>query len=135
MLYEVNQDSTGNAVLKITYDSFHLVTKSDDKTTIYDASNGIYSIDPVEKMLAFLKGNSLFITLNKQGKMIAISGYKEISDKLVSAMDIDNETERKQVQDQIAKLAGENFIKIIWKKGLIFFLIPPFILVMAGQSR
>src|SRR6266496_3101978 len=65
----------------------------------------------VEKMLGSLKGNSIFVVINDKGSVISIDGYKEITDKIMSFIDVNNETEKNKVQAQISGLLGEGFIK------------------------
>lgn len=121
LIYNINKDSAGNFVFKITYDSFHVVIKKDGQTMEFDASNGAYAINPVEKMLAILKGNSLFVTIDKQGKVMAVNGYQEIADRLVEEMKITDIMERRQIQSQLAAMAGEGFIKNNIEQNFNFF--------------
>lgn len=121
LIYNINKDSAGNFLFKITYDSFHVVIKKDGQTMEFDASNGAYAINSVEKMLAILKGNSLFITIDKQGKVMAVNGYQEIADRLVEEMKITDIIERRQIQSQLAAMAGEGFIKNNIEQNFNFF--------------
>jgi hypothetical protein len=112
LIYNINKDSAGNDLFKITFDSFAVVLKNGNKeTNLTTANGGEYSLDPTERMLASLKDNSIFVTADANGRIISVSGYKEIADKLVSEMNITNETERNQVEGQISSMAGEGFVK------------------------
>lgn len=121
LIYHVNKDSTGNFVFKVTYDSFDVAMKKNGQTTELNASNGMYSVNPIEKMLAILKGSSLFITINKQGKITSVNGYEEIAENLINEMQITNPVERQQLQLQLASIAGEGFIKNNLEQSFSFF--------------
>jgi hypothetical protein len=121
LIYEIVKDTASGFVLKITYDSFHIVSKNGDAVTEMDAANATNSIDPAEKMLGSLKGNSLLITITTKGEIISVSGYKEITDKLMSFIDINNESDKNKVQAQISEMLGENFIKNNLEQSLKIF--------------
>ena|SRR6266536_6201834 len=53
-IYETIKDTVERFVLKITYDSFHIVSKNGDAVTEMDAANAANSFHPVEKMLGSL---------------------------------------------------------------------------------
>lgn len=110
-IYETIKDTAGGFVLKITYDSVHIITKKGDAVTEVDAANAKNSIDPLEKMLGSLKGNSLFVTINNKGEVTSVNGYKEITDKLMSFIDVSNEAEKNTVTSQISGMLGEGFVK------------------------
>jgi hypothetical protein len=110
-IYETVQDTTGGFMVKITYDSLHIVTKKGDAVTEVDAANAKNSIDPLEKMLGSLKGSSLFVTMNNKGEVTSVNGYKEITVKLMSFIDVNNEAEKNTVTSQISGMLGEGFVK------------------------
>jgi len=75
LIYEMIKDTAGGFVLKIMYDSFHIVTKKGDAVTEMDAANAANSFNPVEKMLNSLKGNSIFVAINDKGRVISGEGF------------------------------------------------------------
>lgn len=120
-IYETVRDTAGGFVLKITYDSFHIVTKKGDAVTEIDAANAENSIDPLEKMLGSLKGSSLFVTMSNKGEVTSVTGYKEITDKLMNFIDVNNEAEKNTVTSQISGMLGEGFVKNNLQQGLTLF--------------
>jgi len=121
LIYEMIKDTAGGFVLKIMYDSFHIVTKKGDAVTEMDAANAANSFNPVEKMLSSLKGNSIFVAINDKGRVISVDGYKEITDKIMSFIDVNNEMEKNKVQAQISGLLGEGFVKNNLEQSLNIF--------------
>ena len=109
-LYKFLQDSVGTHLLKVTYDKLHITIKNDESEQESDASNP-NPFDPIGKLLASIKGSSVFITLNSKGDILSITGDKEIADKILSSMNTMDAKTREAVQQQLSKLAGEDFIK------------------------
>ena len=121
LLYEILSDTAGGFLLRITYDSFHIVTKSGDTETEMDAANAAFSLNPAERLLAGLKGSSLLVQINNKGEVLVVSGYKEIADKLMANIKITTEMERQQVQTQLYEMLGEGFVKNNLAQGLNLF--------------
>jgi hypothetical protein len=108
--YDVQQDSAGNFVLRLHYDKIHLYTKSGDNETELDASNAAATLDPTEKMLGLLKEANITATVSPTGSVMAISGYKELGEKILSGMHADA-TSRNMAKTQWEKVIGDGMVK------------------------
>jgi hypothetical protein len=122
LLYETLKDSADQFLIKITYDSLHILTKKGDVQTEMDAANVSEFSNPLEKILGIIKGNSLFVTLTKKGQIVSVNGYNELIDKIVEGVKFNNEDEKKQVQLQLSNLLGEKFLQTDFQDG--FGLLP-----------
>ena len=75
-----------------------------------DAANASATLDPTEKMLGMLKEANIVATINKAGKVVAISGYKELGEKILSGVNGDA-TSRSIAESQWEKVVGEGLVK------------------------
>lgn len=109
--YEAMSDTGGGSIIKITYNSFHIVSKKGETTTELNSDNAANSINPAERMLSGLKGSVVLVSLNSKGEIVAINGFKEMADKMSAGAGIANAAERDQLQQQLNSMLGEGFIK------------------------
>jgi hypothetical protein len=107
--YDIQKDSAGNYVIKLHYDKIHLYNKTGDKETDLDAANSAATFDPTEKMLGVLKEANILATVTSTGKVVAISGYKELGEKILSGFK--DETSRSMAEAQWEKVIGEGMVK------------------------
>lgn len=119
LVYESTADSTGEHLLKITYDELHLLLKKPEGEQEYDANAASY--DPVEKLLGIIKGSSLYVSLSKNGDVVNIKGSKEIADKVIASMQAFDSQVQKTLQEQVTQLVGEAFIKNNLEQGFKLF--------------
>lgn len=110
-IWEDMYDSAGKQNVKITYDSIYSKMKNGNQEKEINSGNAAYSINPAEKMLGLLKGSSIVVSLNSNGEVVSVSGYQEITDKLLSEAQINDLSQRKQITEQFNNLLGENFVK------------------------
>lgn len=108
--YDVQQDSAGNYVLRFHYDKIHLYTKTGDNETELDAANAAATLDPTEKMLGLLKEANITATISPSGNVIAISGYKELGEKILTGINADA-TSRSMAKTQWEKVIGDGMVK------------------------
>jgi hypothetical protein len=108
--YNIQKDSTGNYLLRLHYDKIHLYSKTGDQEVEMDAANADKSINPTEKMLGILKNSSIAATVSATGKVIAISGYKELGDKILAGLSGD-EKSLNMAKGQWEKVIGEGMVK------------------------
>jgi len=111
LLYAINKDSTGNYLFKMTYDKVHLYTKNGDVETEADGANAKFAMNPVEKMLGALQDASLVATITPTGEVKQISGYKELSDRLLSNLNSNDPNARQILQKQLDKIIGEGMVR------------------------
>lgn len=110
--YQLQTDSVGNRIVKITYDKFHItVSKNDDEVDVYDSEKEGDASPLMDRVLAALKGATITVTADVKGNILSTVGTKEISDKINSLLPNyegdDNEVVKKQLEDFI----GAKFIK------------------------
>ena len=112
MIYEMLKDSAGNRELKVTYDKFHIVTKDKDgNTETWDAEKAEESEEQMDKVLNYIKGNSLLITVSPKGDVLNVTGTQQINDKIMSGLSTYSAGDRAKIQAQLSQLIGETFVK------------------------
>lgn len=131
LIYEILKDSADLFVLKITYDKLHVVLKKQDVETEIDGTNGNNSLDPVERVVGKIIGASIVITLNTKGDILNVTGYQELSDKLLAALPTQDLKTKEAVQGQLTQLVGGAFVKNNLEQG---FKIFPDTAVFIGDS-
>lgn len=108
--YTIQKDSGGNYVLQLHYDKIHLYSKTGDQELEMDASNAAASINPTEKMLGVLKEAKIAATISPAGKVVTISGYKELGEKILAGLGPDVNA-RTIAQNQWEKVIGDGMVK------------------------
>jgi hypothetical protein len=131
LTYEISKDSTGNHKLKLVYDKFHIKLKDLNGEQEINAANGANSYNPIGKILNNLVGSAVTVTLSPKGDVLSVSGTQEISAKILTGVNAEDPNVRKNIQEQISKLAGESFIKNTLQQG---FTIGPDTAVQVGDS-
>jgi hypothetical protein len=122
LLYEVVKDSSGFVSVKLTYDKLLIVlTPAEGGEQEYDASDSIYVNDPVIKMLRAIKGSALVINLNSKGDVLNVEGSNEIYQKVMAGLNVPDDASKKQLQGQLSKLVGVNFVKGNLEQGFQLF--------------
>jgi hypothetical protein len=111
MSYVINKDTSGNYIVNITYDKVHLYTKTNDSETEADAENASFPLNPADKMLGALKDANLTVSISPTGDIKILSGYKELSEQLMSSLDANDVNARSVAQKQLDKLIGEGMIQ------------------------
>ena len=111
MLYEMTKDSTGNYLLKLTYDKLLITLQNQGGIQIIDAAKGADSPDPVEKVLSNIRGSSLLITMQPNGKILQVAGSKEIADKILASISTQEALVRQAIEKQISRLVGDQFVQ------------------------
>jgi len=111
LTYAIQKDSAGNYLLQMHYEKIHLFTKSGDKESEMDADNAGATFDPVEKMLGILKTTNITAVINSAGKIIDITGYKELGDKIIAGLNITDLQTKNMALEKWDKVIGEGLIK------------------------
>jgi hypothetical protein len=109
--YKAGKDSSGNFIFSVAYDKIQIHTKTGDKESDADAANAAASIDPVEKMLGILKDAVIVTTVKPNGEIVNITGYKEISDKIMASFSSRDEMSGNLIKTQLDKLVEDRLIK------------------------
>lgn len=120
-IYEKVKDSADCYILKITYDKLHILSKAKDNEREISATGTSSSFDPVEKILGSIMGSSVYITLNKMGDVLSVTGTKEITEKISTALNTQDPSTIQIVQDQMSKLVGETFVHNNLEQGFKLF--------------
>jgi hypothetical protein len=111
VIYDVKKDSAGNFLLNIRYDKIHLYTKTGDNESDMDADNSKATFNPVEKMLGILKTANIVATINPTGKIVSISGYKELGEQMMAGLNTADITTKNMAQNEWDKVVGEGLVK------------------------
>lgn len=119
------------SLMKLTYDSIYIKMKDKNQTSEINAANGQTSLDPFERMIGTVKGNSVFIIFDKKGKVIRVEGYEDIIKKMLSYADFSNELDKKEVLSKVSQLFGENFVNHYFENTVNLF---PDSLVFVGDA-
>lgn len=122
LIYQVLKDSAGGFLIKMTYDRFKVGIKTADSEKEIDSENGNVILDPVEHMLRLLKGSSMFIWITHEGNVRSVNGYKELADKVINNISVQNPADKPKMQEQLQNMLGENFIKNNMEQG--FGIVP-----------
>jgi hypothetical protein len=109
--YDITKDSSGNFLLNMIYDKMHLYTKSGDVETDMDADNSAFSMNPIEKMLGVLKNAKMTATVSPIGKIIFVTGYKELGDKIIEGFSNADINQKQIARSQWEQVIGEKLIK------------------------
>jgi len=110
MTYRINKDSSGNYLFETNYDKVHMESKNDEVESVYDAENASFSPNGTDKMLGALKESKLTVSVSPGREIKIVSGYEELSKKLMATLDTTN---------GYAKQVAQQKIDEIIKKGLI----------------
>ena len=111
LIYEVVSSTADSIQIKLTYDQLHFKLKNKDGEKEIDAANSGHTLDNLENQLAAIKGSTMNITLNKRGEILNITGGKEIADKLLATMNVQDATSQAQIRGQFSKFIGDDFVK------------------------
>ena len=84
LIYLVEKDSAGQYLVHITYDKLHVLLNNKDGETELDAANAGTSSNPIEKLLGTIAGNTITVKVDNNGKILHVSGSKEIMDKIIA---------------------------------------------------
>ena len=110
MAYHIFKDTSGQYLFETTYDKVHLVSKNDDIETVSDAENVNAWSPPTDRMLGALKETKLVVSVTPGKDIRIVSGYEELSRRLMSVLDTTN---------PYAKQAAQQKIDETIKRGLI----------------
>lgn len=106
--FTVNKDSAGNFVFNIRYEKIKIHTKKDDVETDADADKAPLSSNPVDKMLGILKQSTIIATVDANGEVKNITGYKELGDQLTSGFAPGDVYSKNAARNQWERLISSN---------------------------
>lgn len=75
-----------------------MYTKNGELETEADAENASVSLNPADKMLGALKKSKLTVLVSPTGETKILSGYKELSEELMSTLDANDQNARSIAQ-------------------------------------
>lgn len=111
MEMNIDKDSVGNFVLGMQYDKIHIKSDNGNGEKELDAANTEFSTDPALTMLGEMKKALFTITITKDGEVKSVTGYKELGEKLMGGLDVNDLQARKAAQQQWDQLIGEGMIR------------------------
>jgi Family of unknown function (DUF6263) len=109
--FNINKDSSRNFLMEMKYEKIHVYSKNGDKEMDLDADQGVASIDPVEKMLGYLKTADIKAVISPSGEVKSVSGYKELGAKIMGSVNSSDAYARNIMQSQWDQMVGEGMIK------------------------
>jgi hypothetical protein len=121
LLYEILKDSANRNIIKLTFESLNIFTKNGDTEKEMSAENASEFSDPVEKILGLVKGCSITEIVSNKGQIVSVSGYKELTDKIINSVTFRTEQEKKQAIAQLSYLIGDKFIQNNFQETLSCF--------------
>jgi hypothetical protein len=110
--YQMSSDSAGNRIVKVTYDKFHIEIKKDDEDAdMYDSEKEGESSPMMDRVLAAIKGSTITITADKNGKILSTEGAKEITDKITATLPDYEDGSNEKIKQQLENFVGAKFVK------------------------
>jgi hypothetical protein len=109
--YVLNRDSADDILLDLNYDKVHLYTKENDEVTELDAANAATSADPVERMLGAMVSSHIQAVMTPKGQLRSISGYKEMTDRLVASLGTHDQNVQNIARSRLEKTVGSQIMK------------------------
>lgn len=109
--FTINKDSLGNYLFTTRYDKLKVYTKNNNQESELDADHATQTFDPVEKMLGLLKQSEITTTITPQGEMKSVTGYQELTDKIMAAFTNSDVTTQSIVKSRWQQLIEEGVMK------------------------
>ena len=109
--YAVSKDSLGNFLINMQYDKIKIYSKTADTETEMDADNAALTSNPVEKMLGILKTASITATVSPAGEVKSVTGYKELTAKVLEKLAATDTYARTTAQTQWEQFVEKGFVK------------------------
>jgi hypothetical protein len=81
----IGRDSPTILSFAIKYDTIHLNNRNDEIETDFDAANGAFSGNPLDKMLCILKKADIVAHITPTGEVKSVSGYNELTEKIMAS--------------------------------------------------
>jgi len=109
--YEISKDTAGNTMITLSYDKIHIRTKNGDNESDMDIANAANSINPVERMLGYLKDAKITAIVSPTGETKSVSGYKELGEKIIANFNPNDENAKQIARQQWEKTIGQGIVK------------------------
>lgn len=101
MTYRINKDSLNNYLFEMAYDKVQLTTKSDGVETVSNAEKANFSSSGIDHMLGALKESKLVVSVTPGRDINIVSGYEELSKRLMSNLDTTSAYAKQVAQQKI----------------------------------
>lgn len=132
LLYEVLQAAPDSTVIKLTYNKIHLEIINNDEKQVIDADKTGDEQMAIDNLMSEIKGSSLWLTMNSKGKIVKVTGGKEITDKVLKAVAFYNDEKLTQtIKAELSKLTGDEFVQTTLAGAYSFY---PDTAIVPGQS-
>ena len=111
LIYEVLHETVDSIAIKVTYDKLHVMMKNDgiDKDIIAKPSGE--EADPMDKFFGSLLGGSVIVYLDHKGDVLQVTGYDDISDKILASLNLKEGSVRNNIRQQMNKMVGGEFVR------------------------
>jgi hypothetical protein len=107
--------------MNMVYDKIHLYIKNGDSEKEMDADNATESDDPVERMLALLKGVPIQAVVSPSGELKSMNGYDAIKEKVLASFNAGNPNLKAVASKQWDERIKEGLIKSNMEEFLRIF--------------
>jgi hypothetical protein len=108
--YAIEKDSIGGFVLNMSYDKINISSKTPDTESEMDADNASLTNNMMEKMLGLLKTANISIIVAPDGNVKSITGYKELTDKVMAQFEKADPYTRAAAQKQWNQFAEKGIV-------------------------
>lgn len=109
--YAIEKDSVGNYLLNMQYDKIQMHITKNKQETVLDADAATTSLDPVERLLGVLKQAQITATISPSGEMKSVSGYNELSQKILAAINAPDMDTRNIAQTRWEQMIEQGIIR------------------------
>lgn len=106
-------DTIGSSAFFMTmrYDKIKVYSKTAEVENDMDADNAAFTTNPAEKMLGILKTANIIAEVSTAGAVKSVTGYKELTAKLMDNLGTTDLYTRSQVQKQWDQFVEKGFVK------------------------
>ncbi|MFL5741038.1 MAG: DUF6263 family protein [Flavisolibacter sp.] len=111
VLYDIEQDSSGNFIFQIHYEDLQLFSKANDPEKKQDEEQDSVSGNFISKALTVLKTQSISAVVSPAGEVIEMQGLTELSDRLVVSLGLKDQAALAAIRSQLDKMMGRDMVK------------------------
>jgi len=109
--YTIEKDSTDGFVINMSYDKINISSRTPDTESEMDADNASLTNNVMEKMLGLLKTARISILVGPDGNVKSITGYKELTDKVMAQFEKADTYTRAAARKQWSQFVEKGIVK------------------------
>lgn len=111
VVYSMSGDSAGNSIFNISYKRLDISISTTDEPDEKYSSDNVDSYEKIDKLLSKLKTFRFKVTLDEKGKLVSVTGLKEIEANILTDMRGESPAMQEIVKKFISQIAGADFIE------------------------